>query len=109
VRGREEVEMVIRERSRMQESCFFRDGIFKFVLRWDKCIINVLVAYAEKESIPFIFNDESTGSCICLRLDLYMSHVKNITDTHHNNTCFSSSPTYLATRAHTCIRNAYQC
>jgi hypothetical protein len=26
--------------------------------------------------IPFIFNDESTGSCICLRLDLYMSHVK---------------------------------
>jgi hypothetical protein len=23
--------------------------------------------------IPFIFNDESTGSCICLRLDLYMS------------------------------------
>jgi hypothetical protein len=24
---------------------------------------------------PFIFNDESTGSCICLRLDLYMSRV----------------------------------
>jgi hypothetical protein len=24
----------------------------------------------------FIFNDESTGSCICLRLDLYMSHVQ---------------------------------
>jgi hypothetical protein len=49
VRGREEVEMVIRERSRMQESCFFRDGILKFVLRWKKCIINVLVAYAEKK------------------------------------------------------------
>jgi hypothetical protein len=26
--------------------------------------------------IPFIFNDESTGSFICLRLDLYLSHVK---------------------------------
>jgi hypothetical protein len=26
--------------------------------------------------IPFIYNDESTGSCICLRLDLYMSHIK---------------------------------
>jgi hypothetical protein len=25
--------------------------------------------------IPFIFNDESTGSCICLRLDIYMTHV----------------------------------
>lgn len=33
VRGREEVEIVIRERSRMQESYFFRDGIFKFVPR----------------------------------------------------------------------------
>jgi hypothetical protein len=28
------------------------------------------------QSIPFIFNDESTGSCICLRLDIYMSQVK---------------------------------
>jgi hypothetical protein len=26
--------------------------------------------------IPFIFNDESTGSCIFLRLNLYLSHVK---------------------------------
>jgi hypothetical protein len=25
---------------------------------------------------PFIFNYETTGSFICLRLDLYMSHVK---------------------------------
>jgi hypothetical protein len=32
--------------------------------------------YRNKKSIPFIFNDESTGSCICLRLDLYVSHVK---------------------------------
>jgi hypothetical protein len=30
----------------------------------------------KKESIPFIFNDESTGSCICLRRHIYMSHVK---------------------------------
>jgi hypothetical protein len=29
-----------------------------------------------KNNIPFIFNDKSTGSCICLRLDLYLSHVK---------------------------------
>jgi len=49
VRGREEVEMVVRQRSRMQESYFFRDGIFKFVLRWDKCGINVLGCYAEKK------------------------------------------------------------
>jgi hypothetical protein len=26
--------------------------------------------------ITFIFNDGSTGSCICLRLELYLSHVK---------------------------------
>jgi hypothetical protein len=26
--------------------------------------------------IPFIFNDESSGSCICLRLDLCLSRVK---------------------------------
>jgi hypothetical protein len=25
--------------------------------------------------VPFIFNDESTRSCICLRLNIYMSHV----------------------------------
>jgi hypothetical protein len=30
----------------------------------------------KSKRIPFIFNDESTGSCICIRLDLYMSHVK---------------------------------
>jgi hypothetical protein len=30
----------------------------------------------ESKRIPFIFNDEITGSCICLRLDLYLSHVK---------------------------------
>jgi hypothetical protein len=30
----------------------------------------------KSKRIPFIFNDESTGSCIRLRLDLYMSHVK---------------------------------
>jgi hypothetical protein len=29
-----------------------------------------------KKRIPFIFNDESTGSCICLRLDLYMSYLQ---------------------------------
>jgi hypothetical protein len=32
----------------------------------------------KKKRTPFIFNDESTGSCICLRLDLYMSYVKEI-------------------------------
>jgi hypothetical protein len=30
----------------------------------------------KNKRIPFIFNDESTGSCICLRLNLYMSHVQ---------------------------------
>jgi hypothetical protein len=30
----------------------------------------------KKKRIPFIFNDESTGSCIYLRLDLYMSHLQ---------------------------------
>jgi hypothetical protein len=29
----------------------------------------------KSKRIPFIFNNESTGSCKCLRLDLYMSHV----------------------------------
>jgi hypothetical protein len=60
-----------------------------------------------KESIPFIFNDESTGSCICLRLDLYMSHVKII--------CVSADSFYFSyfphpsrsPRPHMCIRNAY--
>jgi hypothetical protein len=27
----------------------------------------------KSKRIPFIFNDKSTGSCICLRLDLYLS------------------------------------
>jgi hypothetical protein len=30
----------------------------------------------KKKRIPFIFNDESTGSCICLRLDVYMSYLQ---------------------------------
>jgi hypothetical protein len=34
------------------------------------------VGWSKKERIPFIFNDESTGSCICLRLDLYMSYLQ---------------------------------
>jgi hypothetical protein len=34
------------------------------------------VSTKKSKRIPFIFNDESTGSCICLRLDLYMSHIK---------------------------------
>jgi hypothetical protein len=58
-------------------------------------------------SIPFIFNDESTGSCIWFRLDLYMSHVKK----HETVTIcasadsfnFSYSPTHRATRAHTAV------
>jgi hypothetical protein len=29
----------------------------------------------KSERIPSIFNDENTGSCICLRLDLYLAHV----------------------------------
>jgi hypothetical protein len=29
-------------------------------------------AVKKGKRIPFIFNDESTRSCICLRLDLYM-------------------------------------
>jgi hypothetical protein len=32
----------------------------------------------ESKRIPSIFSDESTASCICLRLDLYMSHVNKV-------------------------------
>jgi hypothetical protein len=35
--------------------------------------------FVKSKRMPFIFNDESTGSCICLRLDLHMSHVKKRT------------------------------
>jgi hypothetical protein len=34
----EEVEMAVGEWLRMQEPDFYRDGIFKLVPRWDKCI-----------------------------------------------------------------------
>jgi hypothetical protein len=43
----EEVEMAVGEWLRMQEPDFYRDGIFKLVPRWDKCI-NVLRDYVEK-------------------------------------------------------------
>jgi hypothetical protein len=66
----------------------------------------------ESTRIPFIFNDESAGSCICLRLDLYMSHVKHDTIiTCSTAVCFCfylSSPTPPTNRSHTCLRNAYQ-
>jgi hypothetical protein len=49
----------------------------------------------KKKRIPSIFNDESTGSCICLSSLIYMSHVNKVqpirvkNDTHSSNTtCF---------------------
>jgi hypothetical protein len=32
----------------------------------------------KKKSIPSIFNDESTGSFVCLRRHIYMSHVNKV-------------------------------
>jgi hypothetical protein len=62
---------------------------------------NVLRNSSKKESIPFIFNDESTGSCTCLRLDLYLSHLKIITCATADSFC-SLFPYPPTTRAHTC-------
>jgi hypothetical protein len=56
--------------------------------------------YSKKGSILFIFNDESTGSCICFRLDLHMSHVK-VTCATADCFCFLCSLP-LTTRSHTC-------
>jgi hypothetical protein len=39
--------MAVRERLRMQEPDFYRDGIFKSVPRWDKCV-NVPEDFVEK-------------------------------------------------------------
>jgi hypothetical protein len=55
----------------------------------------------KSKRVPFIFNDKSTGSCICLRLDLYLSRVK----TCATAVCFCfylCSPTPPTTRSHTC-------
>jgi hypothetical protein len=43
----EEAEMAVRGLLRMQRPDFYRDGIFKLVPRWEKCI-NVLGDYVEK-------------------------------------------------------------
>jgi hypothetical protein len=32
----------------------------------------------KSKRIPYIFKDESTGSCICLSQHIYMSHVNNV-------------------------------
>jgi hypothetical protein len=56
----------------------------------------------KKESIPFIFNDESTGSCICLRLDLHMSHVKITCATAVCFCFYLNFPTPPTNRSHTC-------
>jgi hypothetical protein len=65
-----------------------------------------VISFRKSKRIHFIFNDESTGSCICLRLDLYMSHVKHDTIiTCATALCFCfylSSPTPLTNRSHTC-------
>jgi hypothetical protein len=63
------------------------------------CITSVF--NKKRESILFIFNDKCTRSCICLRLDLYMSHVK-ITCATADCFCFLCSPTPSTTRFHTC-------
>jgi hypothetical protein len=72
------------------------------------------IRHRKKENISFIFNDESTGSCVCLRLNLYMSHVKKhetvIICASADSFYFSYSPTHSATRAHTCayVTRTYQ-
>lgn len=43
----EEVEVAVRECLRMQESCFYRDGIFKLIRRWSGCV-NVMGSCVEK-------------------------------------------------------------
>jgi hypothetical protein len=35
----------------------------------------LIVSWQKGKRLPFIFNDKNTGSCICLRLDLYLPHV----------------------------------
>jgi hypothetical protein len=64
-----------RNRSVFLISHFTQNLIFSSSEEVRKCVWKRL-HHIGKKRIPFIFNDESTGSCICLRLDLYMSHVK---------------------------------
>jgi hypothetical protein len=55
----------------------------------------------KKKRTPFISNDESTGTYICLKLDLYMSHVK-ITCATADSFC-SLFPYPHNPRSHTCV------
>jgi hypothetical protein len=47
IHNNEEVELAFGNWLRIQEPDFYRDGVFKLVPRWDKCI-NVLGDYVEK-------------------------------------------------------------
>jgi hypothetical protein len=79
-------------KTRIQHSqeIFLLSPIFKTKLRFRNYLLRKLVCSSfrnlvfdlniydngKKSKLPFIFNDENTGSCICLRLDLYMSYIK---------------------------------
>jgi hypothetical protein len=66
--------------------------------------------------MPFVFNDKSTGSCICLRLDLYLSHVKKYNRYAYNNMRDSGLLLFVSLfpypfhnpPPHMCLRNAYE-
>jgi hypothetical protein len=45
------------------------------VLLYTHCLHSL---FKESKHIPSIFNDESTGSFICLRRHIYMSHVNKV-------------------------------
>jgi hypothetical protein len=54
--------------------------------------------------IPSSFKDESTGSCICLRLDSYMSHVNKVRTIRVKMIRIAAIRVII----HMCLRNAYE-
>jgi hypothetical protein len=61
-----------------------------------------LAQLKKSKRIPFIFNDKSTGSCVCLRLDLYLSHVKITCATADWYCLYLCFPTPSTIRSQTC-------
>ena len=50
----------------------------------------------KEKHITSTFNDRSTGSCICLRLDLYMSHGNKIQPVRLENNMHNVYPVLLS-------------
>jgi hypothetical protein len=103
-------------RGKMHSDCFIGIEILRVTWQHGEKVGYRYPRELEKSTrIPSIFKDKSTGSCICLRSLIHMSHVNKVQPIRVNSFCFAHCfpivhcfPTPHNPPPHMCLRNAYE-